>query len=119
VVPSKRVGAAETFLLRAHIAPDLLLPCVMDGVLVSGEVVGPREHRAARLASSRVDALALVRSRLRVQEGGRYRPGPAQTIEAIGSSMELMFVFSQQIWRFEYHRTTVVRACICPAACAN
>lgn len=40
VVPGKRVGAAERLLLGTHIAADLLLPCVVDGILVPCQIVG-------------------------------------------------------------------------------
>lgn len=53
--------------------PDLHLAVVVDSILVSGKIVGPREDRIARLASARVDALAFVRPSLRVALCDRLR----------------------------------------------
>lgn len=46
--------------------PHLLLPRIVYGIFMSRKIVGPREDRIARLARRRIDALTLVRSRLRV-----------------------------------------------------
>ena len=45
---------------------DLHLTVVVNSVLVSSKVVGPREYRIARLPGAGVDALTLVRTGLRV-----------------------------------------------------
>lgn len=65
-VPGERIVATEGFLFRAQVAAHLLLARVVDGVLVPGEVVRAREDRVARLVGRGVDALAAVRSFLRV-----------------------------------------------------
>lgn len=119
VVSGKRIGAAECLLLGAHIAPDLFLPCIVDGTLVSGQIVGSRENRVARLASARVDALAFVRSCLRVQQGAWYRLWPARTLQTTGLAMTVAFVFLQQGWRLESHRAIAICAGVRAAIPAN
>jgi hypothetical protein len=60
------VVARKRLFLDAQCAAHLLLARVVDRVLVPGQVVGPREDGVAGLAGRGVDALALVRPRLRV-----------------------------------------------------
>jgi len=63
IIPRKRL------LLGAQVTADLDLASVVDRVFVSGEIVGAREDGVARLAGAGIDALAFVRTRLRVAEG--------------------------------------------------
>jgi len=63
---SECVGPAECLLIGAKIAPDFLLARIVDGVLVAGKVVGPREDRVAGLPGARVDAVTPVRPGLGV-----------------------------------------------------
>ena len=65
-VSCQRIVARECLLFSAQGTADLLLTSVVDSVLVTGEIVWTREDRVARLASCGVDALTLVRPRLRV-----------------------------------------------------
>jgi len=63
-VPGQRIRAREGLFLTAHRAPNLLLAPIMDGVLVSREIVRTREDSVAGLVRRRVDARALVWARL-------------------------------------------------------
>lgn len=65
-VPGKRIIARERLLLDAESTPDFLLANIVNGVLMPREVIRPREDSIAGFASRRIDALALVRARLRV-----------------------------------------------------
>lgn len=65
-VPSKRIVSREGFLLATHRASDLLLTAIVYRILVSCEIVRPREDRVAWLVGRRVDARTLVWSGLRV-----------------------------------------------------
>jgi len=65
-MPCQCIVSAERLLLGAQRTVHLLLPGVVDGVLVPGQIVGPRENRVARLPRGRIDSFALVRPRLRV-----------------------------------------------------
>lgn len=65
-VSCQRVVPAERLLLRTDRAVHLLLPRIVDGVLVAGQIVGPREDGVAGLSGRRVNSLAFVRPRLRV-----------------------------------------------------
>jgi hypothetical protein len=64
-VTDESVGTAERFLVGADFAPDLLLLRVVDGVLVTCEIVGPGEDGVAGLAGGGVNALTFVRTGLR------------------------------------------------------
>ena len=68
VVSSEGVGAAKRLLVRAQIAPYLLLPRVVNRVLVPGEVIGPREDGIAWLSRARVDTVAPVRTGLAIEK---------------------------------------------------
>lgn len=75
----------ERFFLSTQMTANLLLARIMDGVLMTGEVVRAREDGIARFARGRVGAFAFVRTGLRVAEtevgksggggGGRGRAG--------------------------------------------
>lgn len=65
-VPRQRIVAAKGLLLNAERTADLLLARVVDCIFMSGEVVRSGEYSVAGFASGGVDALALVRARLRV-----------------------------------------------------
>jgi hypothetical protein len=54
--------AAKGLLVGTQVTAHLLLACVVDGTLLSGEIVGSREGVVARLSSKRVHRLGLVRS---------------------------------------------------------
>jgi len=60
------VVPAECLFLGAQRTVHLLLPGIVDGVLVPGQIVRSREDGVARLARRGVDSLALVWPRLRV-----------------------------------------------------
>lgn len=60
VIPGK------SLLFAAHRTANLLLAAIVDGILMTGQVVRPREYRVAWLACGRVDSSALVWSSLRV-----------------------------------------------------
>lgn len=63
-VSCESVVARKGLLLTAMRALHLLLAIVVDGILVSRQVVGPREDGVARLARGWVNAAALVRTGL-------------------------------------------------------
>jgi hypothetical protein len=65
-VSRQSIVARECLLFDAKRATDFLLASVVDGVLVTGEIIRTREDRIARLAGCGVDALTLVRPRLGV-----------------------------------------------------
>jgi len=48
---------------------DLHFEAVVDGVLVSGEIIRPREDRVARLARAGIDPIASMWSGLRIAQG--------------------------------------------------
>jgi hypothetical protein len=58
-VPRERIVPAEGLLLGAQWAVHLLLARVVDGVLVSCQVVRPGENGVAWLSGRRIDSLAL------------------------------------------------------------
>jgi len=68
VVSRKRISATKRLLLRTQIAVHLLLLGVVDRILVSCQVVRPREDGIARLARAWVDAVTTVRSGLAVKQ---------------------------------------------------
>lgn len=121
VMPGQRISTAECLLFCAHVAADLLLPRVVNRVFVTRQIVGPREHRVARLASARVDAFALVRSCLCVEEvvwSGRALRS-AQSVQPVRLSMSLALMLLQSRWRLEPLRATVIRAGVCTAIGTN
>lgn len=65
---SERIRATERLFLCAQAAPNLLLAAVVDGVLMSSQVVWAREDRVARLPRARIYAFAAVRTSLGVQK---------------------------------------------------
>jgi len=68
VVTSESVGATKCLLVGAKIAAHLLLPCVVDSVLVTGEVVRSGEDSIARFSGAWIDAVAPVWPSLTVQK---------------------------------------------------
>jgi hypothetical protein len=60
------IVAREGFFLDTQCAANFLLARIVDRVLVSSEIIGAGEDGVAGLAGSGVDALTLVRPRLRV-----------------------------------------------------
>lgn len=77
IMPSESICAAESLLISAEIASHLLLARIVDGILMPSEVVGPREDGVAGLAGARVDTVALVWSRLAVQQARSHTHGSA------------------------------------------
>lgn len=72
-VTNERIGATECLFVRANFAADLLLDGIVNGILVTCEIVRPGEYRVARLSGRRVGSHAAVRTRLGVagSNGGR------------------------------------------------
>ena len=68
-MPGERIIPGKCLLLRAQVTPYLDLASVVNGVFVSGEIVGAREDGVAWLAGTGIDALAFVRARLGVAHG--------------------------------------------------
>ena len=67
VVSGQGISPAEGLLLSAKVAADLLLSGIVDGVLMSGKIVGPREHCIAGFSGARVDSVATMWTCLAVQ----------------------------------------------------
>lgn len=67
-MPRKCVIAGKGFLLRAQMAADLLFSRIVDRIFMPRKIIWPRENGVARLARRRIDALAFVRTRLRVSQ---------------------------------------------------
>lgn len=65
---SEGIVPAERLLFGTQVTSHLLLARIVNGVLVSCEVVRSREDGVARLARRGIDALAFVGSRLRVPQ---------------------------------------------------
>lgn len=65
-MPGEGVVPRERLLFYTQRTAHFLLARIVNCVLVSGEVVWPREDGVAGLACRGVDSLALVRPRLRV-----------------------------------------------------
>jgi hypothetical protein len=65
-VSGQRVVARKRLLLATHRTPDLVLAVVVDGILVTRQVVRSGEDGVARLIRRWVDARTLVRTGLRV-----------------------------------------------------
>lgn len=65
-MPCKGIIPTEGLLFGAQVASDLKLARIVDRIFVPSQIVRSREDRIARLSSRWVDALALVRSSLRV-----------------------------------------------------
>jgi hypothetical protein len=59
------VVPAECLLLGAQRTMHLLLPGIVDGILVPGQIVRPREDRVARLARRGIDSLTLCQVSMR------------------------------------------------------
>lgn len=70
-MPRQGIRPPEGLLLGAEVALQLLLACVVNSVLVPGQVVRARKHRIARLACARLDAIAAVGTSLAAEELGR------------------------------------------------
>jgi hypothetical protein len=65
-MPCEGIVAAEGLLFLTNWAVNFLLSGIVDGVLMPGEIVRPRENGVARLARGRVNSFALVRPGLGV-----------------------------------------------------
>jgi len=65
-VSRQSIVAREGLLLYAERAANFLFAGIVNGVLVTGEIIRTREDRITRLAGCRVDTLTLVRPRLGV-----------------------------------------------------
>jgi len=113
-VPRERVAARKGFFLLAERAARLLLADVVDRVLVPREIVRPREDGVARLSRSWIDALALVRPRLRValhQLGWRHA-GSNSGSDVGRGPVHVALVLLQLLGRREALRAIVVRAAV-------
>ena len=99
--------ARESLFLDTKCTANLLLARVVDSVLVTGQVIGPRKHGVAGFAGGRVDALTLVGSRLRVAfQNSRRRHGGAE----ICASMTLTLVLLEFLRSFKTLRAAMIRA---------
>jgi len=65
-VSGQSVASREGLLFGAQSAADFLLSNIVNRVLVTSEIVRPGKYGITRLPSGRIDALALVRSGLRI-----------------------------------------------------
>lgn len=122
VMPGKRIRAAKRLLLGTNVATDLLFAPIVNRILVSCQVVGPREDGVARLASAGVDAFAFVRPSLRIEEVARCcgrNLWPAQTSQTMRLSMTLALVLLQQRWCLESLRAPVICAGVSATLSAN
>jgi len=71
---SKGILSAERLFVITDLASDLLPVCIVNGILVTSQVVGPGEDSVARLVGSRVDPSTLVRAGV-VRFDARKRSG--------------------------------------------
>lgn len=101
VVSCECVCTAKRLLLIAEIAPYLLFACVVDRVLVPREIVGPRENSVTRLASTRVDAVAFVRTSLAAEETRRHAHILYSRGCRMGLSVSFPLVLLKLCWRLE------------------
>ena len=69
VVSRKGVGAAESLLLCAKVAPRLFFVPVVNTILMPSKIVGPRKTSVAGLSGARADFIATARPRLPAFEG--------------------------------------------------
>jgi len=67
-VSGQRIIAGKGLFLGTQMATDLHFSCIVNGVLMSREIVGPGEDGVARLASAGVDPVAPMRSGLGVAQ---------------------------------------------------
>jgi len=109
-VPGKGIAARESFLFLAKCASDLLLANVVDGILMSGEVIRSREYCSARFSSSRVDPVASVWTCLRISFH-KLRCGHARTdtrCDAWNGAVRFAFVLLKLLRRRESMSTSLV-----------
>ena len=120
-VPRQSVAAREEFFFLAERASRLLLADVVDRILVPREIVGPREDGVARLSGPGVDALALVRPRLRValHELGRRHSRSNAGSDVWRGSVHVALVLLQLLRRREALRAVVVSAAVSPGVGAR
>lgn len=105
VVSRKRISATERLLLGTQVAVHLLLLGVVDGILVPGQIVGPREDGIAGLASAWVDAVTAMGSGLAVEQA-RGHPHvivvwPSSTGKSVRLPVTLTLVLLQQVRRLK------------------
>jgi len=62
----QRVVPAECLLLGTKMTADFLLAPIVYRIFMPGKIIRPRENGIARLAGRWVDAVAFVRSGLRI-----------------------------------------------------
>lgn len=105
VMPRQCVGAAEGLLLGAETASHLLLAGIMDGVLVTGQVVGPREDGVALLPGAGVDSIAAMRAGLAAND--RTNSG---AIECLRLSVALPLVLLKKRRGLEPQSAAVIGA---------
>lgn len=65
-VTCQRIITRKGLFLRAKMTPDFHLPVVVNRVFVACQIVRSGEDRVARLARAGIDALAFVRTSLRI-----------------------------------------------------
>lgn len=113
VVSGQRVRAAECLLFRAKSAPDFLLASVVDRVLVTSEIVGPRKDGTARLASTGVDAVTPMRPRLAVEQARAHaNVWHPRAADALRLPVALTLVLLQKRGCLKPHCAAVIRACV-------
>lgn len=94
VVSRKRIGATECLLLGTQVAVHLLLLGVVNGILVPGQIVGPREDGIARLASAWVDAVTAMGSGLAVEQARGHPHVIVVWSSSTGKSVRLSVAFT-------------------------
>ena len=122
VVTSESVCPAEGLFFAAQVAPHFLLSRVVDGVLVSREIVWPREYLRARLARTRIDTIALVRPSLRVEQtwfhaGDDGVQTPTSARRTVDLTMSLSFVLLQEDRCLKTLSASMIGAGIRPGLC--
>lgn len=94
VVSRKRISATECLLLGTQVAVHLLLLGIVNGILVPGQVVGPREDGIAGLASAWVDAVTAMGSGLAVEQARGHTHVIVVWPSSTGKSVRLSVAFT-------------------------
>jgi hypothetical protein len=95
VVARQCIRPAKRLLFCAEVAAHLLLPRIVYGILVPGQIVRPGEDCVARLARARVDAFTFVWACLGIQECRRHASSWvwfARRTQAVSLSVTLTLV---------------------------
>lgn len=124
-VSGESVVAREGLLFHTESTSRLHFSRVVNGILMSGQVVRSREDRVARLSSGRVDAIAFVRPCLTVtskQLGQRHptthsrcclRDLRCMSAGRLILSMTFTLVLLQLLRTLEAQSASVIRASVC------